>query len=65
MNTFLIARHGETYNNQVKRLSGWIDTPLTEKGLIPADTVLKKLKPIRSTSSTPATSDGLLSLPTI
>lgn len=43
MNTFYIARHGETENNRDKRLSGWIDTPLTENGLVPIETVIKKL----------------------
>lgn len=33
MNTFYIVRHGETENNRAKRLSGWIDTPLTERSL--------------------------------
>ena len=43
MNTFYIARHGETENNRAKRLSGWIDTPLTETGLIPTEKVIEKL----------------------
>lgn len=44
MNRFYIARHGETENNRAKRLSGWIDTALTEKGLEPTQVVLEKLK---------------------
>jgi probable phosphoglycerate mutase len=43
MNTFYIVRHGETENNKAKRLSGWIDTPLTEKGLEPTQKVVAKL----------------------
>ncbi len=43
MNTFYIARHGETENNRAKRLSGWIDTPLTERGLEPTRRVIAKL----------------------
>jgi probable phosphoglycerate mutase len=43
MNTFYIVRHGETENNKAKRLSGWIDTPLTEKGLEPTQAVITKL----------------------
>lgn len=43
MNTFYIARHGETENNRAKRLSGWIDTPLTATGLEPAQIVITKL----------------------
>lgn len=43
MNTFYIARHGETENNRARRLSGWIDTPLTENGLEPTKIVISKL----------------------
>lgn len=43
MNTFYIARHGETENNRAKRLSGWIDTPLTDTGLQPTQKVIEKL----------------------
>ena len=43
MNTFYIARHGETENNKVRRLSGWIDTPLTDSGLKPTEKVIAKL----------------------
>lgn len=44
MNTFYIVRHGETENNRAKRLSGWIDTGLTENGLEPTKNVIEKLK---------------------
>jgi len=43
MNTFYIVRHGETENNRAKRLSGWIDTPLTDAGLQPTEKVTAKL----------------------
>ena len=43
MNIFYIVRHGETENNRAKRLSGWIDTPLTEDGLKPTEQVIAKL----------------------
>jgi len=43
MNTFYIVRHGETENNRVHRLSGWIDTPLTANGLQPTEKVIAKL----------------------
>lgn len=33
MNTFYLVRHGRTMNNHAGRLSGWIDTPLTDEGL--------------------------------
>ncbi|HUC89422.1 MAG TPA: histidine phosphatase family protein [Patescibacteria group bacterium] len=44
MNKFYIARHGETENNRSKRLSGWVDTPLTDKGLLPTKDAIAKLK---------------------
>jgi len=44
MNTFYIVRHGETENNRARRLSGWIDTPLTDTGLAPTKAVIEKLK---------------------
>lgn len=47
MNTFYIARHGETENNRTKKLSGWIDTPLTQQGLEPTKRVVEKLKDIQ------------------
>ncbi len=43
MTTFYIVRHGETDNNRAKRLSGWIDTPLTDTGLESIEKVIKKL----------------------
>jgi broad specificity phosphatase PhoE len=43
MNMFYIVRHGETENNRAKRLSGWIDTPLTDTGLEPTQKVIQKL----------------------
>lgn len=43
MNTFYIVRHGETENNRAKRLSGWIDTPLTDTGLQATKKVIAKL----------------------
>lgn len=46
MNTFYIARHGETENNRAKRLSGWIDTPLTDTGLEPTKAVIAKLSSV-------------------
>lgn len=47
MNTFYIVRHGETENNRAKRLSGWIDTPLTDTGLEPTLEVIKMLANVR------------------
>ncbi|HEX8182106.1 MAG TPA: histidine phosphatase family protein [Candidatus Saccharimonadales bacterium] len=47
MNAIYIARHGETENNRAKRLSGWIDTPLTDMGLEPTKKVIEKLSALR------------------
>jgi broad specificity phosphatase PhoE len=47
VNTFYIVRHGETENNKTGRLSGWVDTPLTEKGLEPTKRVIAKLADLR------------------
>lgn len=33
MTTFYIVRHGETFFNQIGRVQGWCDSPLTEKGI--------------------------------
>jgi broad specificity phosphatase PhoE len=43
MNTFYIVRHGETENNRARRLSGWIDTSLTDTGLEQTKKVIEKL----------------------
>lgn len=50
MNTFYIVRHGETVNNLTGRLSGQIDSPLTEKGLVPTLTAISKLKNVPITA---------------
>jgi broad specificity phosphatase PhoE len=47
MNAFYIVRHGETENNRNKRLSGWVDTPLTENGLRFIDLIVAKLADVR------------------
>ena len=48
MNKYYVVRHGETENNRDRRLSGWIDTPLTETGLEPTKVVIEKLKNIQA-----------------
>ena len=47
MTTFYICRHGQTENNKNKRLSGWIDTPLTEDGIKNAASSAEKLRDIK------------------
>lgn len=46
MTTYYICRHGETENNENKRLSGWIDTPLTDLGLNNAYSIAAKLNKV-------------------
>ena len=47
MTTFYICRHGQTENNKNQRLSGWIDTPLTDEGIRNAASSAAKLKDVR------------------
>lgn len=42
--TFYVCRHGQTDNNKNRRLSGWIDTPLTEAGILNAKASAGKIK---------------------
>jgi broad specificity phosphatase PhoE len=44
MTTFYICRHGQTENNKKGRLSGWIDTPLTDEGVKNAHDSAAKLE---------------------
>jgi broad specificity phosphatase PhoE len=46
MTTFYICRHGETENNRDQKLAGWLDSPLTERGLENVQATLVKLKGI-------------------
>jgi 2,3-bisphosphoglycerate-dependent phosphoglycerate mutase len=39
-----IFRHGETYYNESKRFTGWVDSRLTPKGIKQAEVVAKKLR---------------------
>jgi broad specificity phosphatase PhoE len=43
MTTFFICRHGQTENNKNQRLSGWIDTPLTDTGILNSNASAAKL----------------------
>lgn len=44
---FYICRHGQTEFNQQRRLSGWIDTPLTAAGLANVQTTANKLSGVQ------------------
>jgi probable phosphoglycerate mutase len=46
MNRFYIVRHGQTLNNRDKRLSGWVDTPLTAEGLEATQRAINKVRGI-------------------
>jgi probable phosphoglycerate mutase len=43
MTQFYISRHGQTANNKSKTFSGWVDTPLTEQGVLDAQSTAAKL----------------------
>ncbi len=47
MTTFYICRHGETENNKKVRLSGWVDTPLTDEGVRNVQCTIAKLQGIQ------------------
>lgn len=42
-----MCRHGQTENNKNKRLSGWIDTPLTKEGVRNATSSAEKLSKVQ------------------
>lgn len=43
---FYIVRHGQTLFNQIGKIQGWSDSPLTEKGLEQASKMAEKLNEI-------------------
>ena len=43
MTQFYICRHGQTANNKSKTFSGWVDTPLTQEGVLDAQSTATKL----------------------
>ncbi len=47
MATFYLSRHGQTANNKTQTFSGWVDTPLTEQGILDAHSTATKLNGIR------------------
>ncbi|MFF2176519.1 histidine phosphatase family protein [Lysinibacillus sp. NPDC058147] len=44
MTTFYLIRHGETMWNKEQRLQGWLDSPLSEKGIAHAEKLRDHLK---------------------
>jgi phosphoserine phosphatase len=46
MTTIYITRHGETLWNTLKKIQGWSDSPLTDKGIKEAELLSKRLKDI-------------------
>ncbi|AQW21321.1 fructose-2,6-bisphosphatase [Lentilactobacillus curieae] len=49
--TAYMVRHGQTYLNYYNRVQGWIDSPLTDKGIEDAKNAGKRLKDINFTAS--------------
>ncbi|KRK34629.1 histidine phosphatase family protein [Loigolactobacillus bifermentans] len=44
--TVYFVRHGQTYFNRYNRMQGWADSPLTEKGILDAESTGKRLAQI-------------------
>ncbi|KOP80168.1 phosphoglycerate mutase [Lysinibacillus sp. FJAT-14745] len=44
MTTFYLVRHGETMWNKEQRLQGWLDSPLSENGILHAEKLRDHLK---------------------
>jgi broad specificity phosphatase PhoE len=47
MTTFYICRHGETENNKNQLLSGWLDSPLTKRGIKNIQATILKLRGVK------------------
>ncbi|MGG5343355.1 histidine phosphatase family protein [Enterococcus sp. AZ192] len=45
--TFYITRHGETLLNHLHKAQGWVDSPLTEKGIQTASQLGQQLKNVK------------------
>ena len=43
MQSYYLCRHGQTENNKTKTFSGWVDTPLTSRGVLDAHSTATKL----------------------
>ncbi|MDN6788089.1 MAG: histidine phosphatase family protein, partial [Lentilactobacillus parabuchneri] len=49
--TAYLVRHGQTYLNMYNKVQGWIDSPLTEKGIQDAKSAGKRLSKINFAAS--------------
>lgn len=54
--TFYLVRHGETVWNKEHRLQGWLDSPLSENGILHAQKLGEQLKNIPFTAAYSSTS---------
>lgn len=54
--TFYLVRHGETVWNKEHRLQGWLDSPLSENGILHAKKLGEQLKNIPFTAAYSSTS---------
>ncbi|MFJ7646766.1 histidine phosphatase family protein [Lysinibacillus sp. NPDC097279] len=57
MTTFYLVRHGETVWNKEQRLQGWLDSPLSEMGILHAQKLAKHLIDIPFTVAYSSTSE--------
>lgn len=55
--TFYLVRHGETVWNKEHRLQGWLDSPLSEMGILHAQKLAEQLKDIPFAVAYSSTSD--------
>ncbi|GLC88866.1 histidine phosphatase family protein [Lysinibacillus piscis] len=51
MTTFYMVRHGETIWNQMQRLQGWLDSPLTATGIAQAEKLCEALRDVPFTAA--------------
>lgn len=49
--TFYVTRHGETLLNHLHKAQGWVDSPLTEKGIQTASQLGMQLKDVQFSSA--------------
>lgn len=59
MNLYLV-RHGQTFFNQVHRVQGWCDSPLTKEGILQAQQCGQKLKDVNFSSAYCSTSERVV-----
>jgi broad specificity phosphatase PhoE len=57
--TLLLIRHGETEWNVVRRYQGWLDSPLTERGIAQARAIARRVAELKEFASAPVVASPL------